>query len=155
MRILRPIFSFQLVIVFALVALFMAAMPIKPAEAGVKCPCTFTSAYFAAHKQAKRMGLPLPAFQECIDNEDPPLLELIGEASDCEAAIRVLGAGDSDECDGPAQCCSYTFICFEIGDELFESNVLIDITEEEAEACERVIRLHAWFNQIQCEPEEA
>ena len=156
-NILRSIFSCKFIIVFALFALFLAPTSnthTSRAQGFTKCPCTYLSAYRAAKKQARRLDIPL-AFEVCEDIEDQEndildILELRGpaEPNSCEAAIRVASG---EACDDADNCCSYNFTCeVEQEPELFEHNVSTEITAEEAEACERIIRRVAHYKGIPC-----
>ena len=144
MNISRYIFSFKLVIVFALVT-FLGAVP-KPADAGhrVKCPCSFTKVYAASVAQARALGVSNKA-ETCQEGE--AVKQLMGESSPGCVTVMVTVL------DSPEGGCAYSFGCeiVEVGFYLYNSQ-FVELTQKEVTACRSELNFIAWLSGVRCMP---
>ena len=101
---LRHIFSFKLVIFFALVAFLGAVLDPPDARALTKCPCPFTLMYKASIAQAKGVGL-TNKVDICFENSN--LLSV--EGGDSMSGPCFTGMGIFDLTTTPR--CDYLYIC--------------------------------------------
>jgi hypothetical protein len=142
MNMLRHIFSFKFIIVFALIA-FLGAVP-KPADAMVKCPCPFAALYKASIAQAKGFGLSNKV-DGCFKSDD--LFALFGstsiEGNTCDTGMAVPSQGSTAEC-------SYQFECRTgSGSGIYSyTKRSLSISGEEEEACRFVLKSLAWISGV-------
>ena len=106
---LRHIFSFKLVIFFALVAFLGAVLDPPDARALTKCPCPFTLMYKASIAQAKGVGL-TNKVDICFENSN--LLSV--EGGDSMSGPCFTGMGIFDLTTTPV--CEYLYDCSGAGE---------------------------------------
>jgi hypothetical protein len=145
MNTLRHIFSFKLVVVFALVA-FLGAVP-KAADARLSCPCPFATLYKASVKQAKSLG-ETNKVDVCFKDSDQFRIE--GGALPPENCFTGMGIFNLTS----TPVCDYLYVCDRGSDPGYAYEVIgeepfgIHITPTEMKACRAELLTIAWLSGL-------
>lgn len=140
---IRKILSLRLIIVFALVALFMASVTITPGEARlrhrstVKCPCQFYSTFlFLNHLISSVGGKPDFCLRDVGDSVRT--VDIIGDNTECHVELFSITQPSNNFCE-------WVYTC----DTLMQGQwAVVNLDSETVEACSKELEKTAWLNRI-------
>jgi hypothetical protein len=133
---LRHIFSFKLVLVFAVVT-FLGAAP-KPADAGgrAKCPCLFAASYASTTLQDKIYNFH-NRIQECVrlDGNVAALQGQTPNPPDTTCFVRFLAVPPGTI--GDSNACAWSIFCSGGVDQYEYVGQSTDLTDDQLAACQK------------------